>query len=212
MAGRFVERVVFGLAVAVFLAFMLLMFIGLAVAAVLNALTGPFVEQVRTNRWKASTGPSDALPGSAPWVHREQRVADLIDAIEHLPVERFDAFDPSGVVGWRPLYHAADGAPREVRTAVDAVRGRASRTVVERAEKDRPEAGGEDYTLHGAWFLYEPHWEASERAAAAGAVAILLEGHLDETTQADWSAGVARLIGTKTLAMAQRVDDARTML
>ena len=123
MAGRFVERVVFGLAVAVFLAFMLLMFIGLAVAAVLNALTGPFVEQVRTNRWKASTGPSDALPGSAPWVHREQRVADLIDAIEHLPVERFDAFDPSGVVGWRPLYHAADGAPREVRTAVDAVRG-----------------------------------------------------------------------------------------
>jgi hypothetical protein len=162
--------------------------------AIWDALVGSFVERGRIRRWRQSPS-GDVLPGTLGWTEREQRVADMIAQIEGLPVERFDAFDPSGVVDRTPLYDVARDVPRDVRKALEEFRARASGTVRERARRCRPEAGAEDYALHNAWFLHEPHWAATEQAAAAGATAILLEGYLDEATRMEWAAAVGRLLG-----------------
>ncbi len=172
----------------------LAIWLGLAVSAVWRAV---YADGAKARRWRRTPGLGDALPGLPAWTERERQVAALLTAIETLPVEHFDTYDPSGVVGWRPLYEAAADAPRTVRAAVEEVRGRASLAVIKRAERDRPSAGGEDYTLHNAWLLFEPHWEATERAVVAGAIAILLEGHLDDATRLEWSRGVARLCGPR---------------
>jgi hypothetical protein len=180
----------YALAGALLIAVALFLWLGMGMSAVWNAV---YADRAKARRWHLTPGLEEVLPGSPAWTEREQRVAALLGMIEALPAERFDTFDPSGVIGWTPLYRAAANAPPTVRAAVETARGSASLAVVGRAKRDRPEAGAEDYTLHNAWFLYEPHWEAAERAVAAGAIAILLEGHLDKLAQAEWAAGVARL-------------------
>jgi hypothetical protein len=179
----------YALAGALFVAVALAIWLGMAVSAVWNAV---YADRAKARRWRRTPGLGEALPGLPAWTERERQVAALLTAIATLPVERFDTFDPSGVVGWRPLNEAAADAPRTVRAVVETVRGSASRAVVRRAGRDRPE-GGEDYILHNAWLPHEPHWEAAERAVVAGTIAILLEGHLDEATRLDWTGGVTRL-------------------
>lgn len=46
----------------------------------------------------------------------------------------------------------------------------------------------------GVWELSDPHWMAAERAAEAGAMAILLDGYLPGQQAANWIEGAARLV------------------
>jgi hypothetical protein len=197
--GAILRGVGYTLAFALLLAGGLVIWLGMAISAVRNLV---YADRVRARRWRLTPGLGDVRPGSPAWTEREQRVTDLLAAIAAVPVERFDTFDPSGVVGRTfvgarledPLLDAAANAPRPMRAALETARWSARHAVEARARRDRPEAFAVDYMYTGAWSLWDPHWVAAERAIEAGATAILLEGQLDEASHAHWAAGVARLL------------------
>jgi hypothetical protein len=172
-------------------------FVGMAVAFAILRLFAPLLDFERTRRWRRTPGLRDVLPGTPAWAERERRVVAFATAVETLPIERFDSFEPEGVAEWSVIWHATDGSPRAVQEAVRSASGRIGGLVRGRAERERPAAGYDDYAIHpgGVWVLGDPHWEAAERAAEAAAVAMLLDGFLQVRQAAGWVEGGARLVG-----------------
>lgn len=89
---------------------------GIAVAAAVGALLALLINFVRTRRWHRTPALADLSPGKPRWADRERQVAGLVSAIQALPIERFDTFEPEGVPGWTEIVHASDGAPRQSGT------------------------------------------------------------------------------------------------